>query len=75
MATKENVVAVVVRRGTLIIDKAIHKIGEEVKLAEDEARRLISLGIVGRPGSKPPVQTSAPAATSADGPTVTSAEE
>ncbi|MDA8092345.1 MAG: hypothetical protein M0T84_00270 [Betaproteobacteria bacterium] len=72
---KENLIAVIVRRGTLVVDKIAHKIGAEVKLAEEEAKRLLGLGVVARPTDKAPMQTSAPTATSADGPTVTTAPE
>ncbi len=73
---KDNVLTVVVRRGTLVVDKVAHAIGAEVKLLEDEAKRLLGLGVV----ALPEVKTAAvPAKDGAqikveDGPSVTSAE-
>lgn len=75
---KESLLTVIVRRGTLVFEGIDHAIGAEIKLLESEARRLIGLGVVALPEVKP-APTAAPAggltATSADGPSVTTAQE
>ncbi len=63
---KENFLTVVVRRGTLVVDKATHAIGAEVKLLEEEAKRLIGLGVVSALPAK--AGTAAPASQEAAAP-------
>ncbi len=66
---KENFLTVVVRRGTLVVDKVTHAIGAEVKLLEDEAKRLIELGVVSAVASKGAPAPAVPASSSAGVPT------
>lgn len=74
---KESFLTVIVRRGTLVADGAVHAIGAEIKLLEAEARRLLGLGVVALPEVKqtPSAPAGGPTATSADGPSVTTAQE
>ncbi len=78
-ANKTILVSVIVRRGVLVLDKITHPIGAEVRLAEDEAQRLLSLGVVALPevtaATPPTAAEAAPTATSSDGPSVTSVQE
>ena len=49
---KENSLSVVVRRGTLVVDKKSYSISDEVSLPESEAKRLIALGVVSAVAAK-----------------------
>jgi hypothetical protein len=73
---KENFLSVVVRRGTLVVDKVTHAIGAEVKLLEEEAKRLIGLGVVGPvavKGAAPSAPASASSSSAAPAPGAPSA--
>jgi hypothetical protein len=49
---KENSLSVIVRRGTLVVDKKSYSINAEVSLPESEANRLIALGVVSAVAAK-----------------------